>query len=319
MKKFIVRFLSAVVLLFIAASLGMVWFFSSLILHPGETSLEKTKNQIAENWGTTYDSLMSNLNKPEDIIVPGEDNIQLSGWYFDNPDTVKCGVVFTHGWGSTRGGMLKFADMFWDCGCDLVFYDHRAHNATKEGYGTAGIKEKLDLIHISNWLEQKAGLTSSQIAWVGESWGAATALQAGAMDEDVAFILADSPFQDWTSAIFERGVRDYGSAILKIAPVIMWVVDMRAGVNHKEASPLLVAKNIKEPVLLIHSQADSETASSQSVNIAETLNPSTSQFVHTDWGSDHVMDAVNRPEDYRKLVYVFINENVGSFGKCNGN
>ncbi|NJL75732.1 MAG: prolyl oligopeptidase family serine peptidase [Saprospiraceae bacterium] len=304
-------------MLFLLVGTGaMIWFFSGLILHPGETSLAATKIQIAEDWGTTYDALMENLSTPEDFTLVGEDQVVLSGWYFDNPDSIKCGVVFAHGWGSTRGGMLKFADMFWDCGCDLVFYDHRAHNETKEGVGTAGIKEKLDLISMSNWLEQKSGLSESQIAWVGESWGAATALQAGALDEDVAFILADSPYQDWTSAIFERGVRDYGEGILKIAPAIMWAVDMRAGVNHEQASPLLIAKNIKEPVFLIHSKGDTQTGSAQSVNIAEQLNPNTSQFIHTDWGSDHVMDVITRPEEYRQLVYTFIQEKVGSFGRC---
>ncbi|MEL6720866.1 MAG: hypothetical protein AAFP82_19335, partial [Bacteroidota bacterium] len=85
---------------------------------------------------------------------------------------------------------------------------------------------------------------------------------------------------------------------------------------HNQASPKEAVKAIKEPVFLIHSQSDPETASTQSVNIAENLNPENSRFHHTNWGSKHCMDLINRPEEYRALLYDFIQEEVGTFGNC---
>ncbi|MEL6942487.1 MAG: alpha/beta fold hydrolase, partial [Bacteroidota bacterium] len=174
-------------------------------------------------------------------------------------------------------------------------YDHRMHGESDAAPATAGIKEKMDLIKVTEWLQERTQLADQQIAWVGESWGAATVLQAGALDKDVAFILADSPFQDWDSAIFERAIRDYGGWVSNIAPIVMTIVDWRADIDHNQASPKEAVKAIKEPVFLIHSQSDPETASTQSVNIAENLNPENSRFHHTNWGSKHCMDLINRP------------------------
>ena len=68
---------------------------------------------------------------------------------------------------------------------------------------------------------------------------------AGADDRNVAFIFADSPYQDWYSAIFERAIEDYGSWINGVAPAVMLWVDLRANINYKEASPMEKAKMIQ--------------------------------------------------------------------------
>lgn len=314
--KLLRRIIIFMLLLFVIGLGGLCFYFSSLIVDPGDTSMETNKDYIAESWGTTFEAIMKELPTPEDFEVLSPDGVELSGWYFDNPDSVACGVVLAHGWGSTRVGMLKYKDLFWDCGCDLVFFDHRLHSESGGDAPTAGIKEKADLIRVTEWLQDKTGFTNEQIAWMGESWGGATVLQAGALNKDVAFIVSDSPFQDWETAIFERAERLYGSWTTNLAPLVMGIVNLRTGVDYKNASPLNQMEAIEEPIFLIHSQQDSETASFQSVNLAKKLNPDNSEFYHTDWGSDHVMDVINRPREYKKLLNEFILEKVGGFGNC---
>lgn len=316
--KRLTRFLLFFIGSFLLAFIGLCWFFSGKIIQPNASSLELDRAKITGkwNWGTTAEELMINLSEPEVFSLISEDEITIKGWYFQHPDTADCGVVMAHGWSASRIGMLKFADVFWDCGCDLVLYDHRMHGESGAAAATAGIKEKMDLIKVTEWLQKRKSFTNQQIAWVGESWGAATVLQAGSLDKDIAFIVADSPFQDWDSAIFERAIRDYGDWVSMIAPSVMKLVDWRAGVDHNQASPKEAVKNIKEPVFLIHSQTDPETASTQSVNIAKNLNPDNSRFHHTNWGSLHVQDIITRPEEYRALLYDFIQEEVGFFGRC---
>ena len=91
---------------------------------------------------------------------------------------------------------------------------------------------------------------------------------------------------------------------------------MRANVRFGSASTLLKAPDIEEPVFLIHSKADSATASWQSVNIAKKLNPDLSIFHHTDWGNDHAEDISNNPEEFKVLVDQFMDTYVESFGRC---
>lgn len=315
MKRFS-KFLLVALALFAIVLGAMAWFFSNIILFPTNTEMADDIRAMPDKWGLSYEEIMQNLVEPDTFSVQSIDEVRISGWFFDHPTPAQCGVIYAHGWGSSRAGMLKYADLFWDCGCDLVFYDHRMHNESGGIVATAGIKEKVDLLKVTEWLRENHNYEAQQIAWFGESWGGATVLQAGAMEEDVAFIVADSPFESWNSAIFERAERLYGKWLLTLAPAIMWTVDKRAGVNHNDASPIAAAKHIEEPVFLIHSQTDEATASSQSVHIAEQLNPKSSVFHHTDWGSTHVQDIITRPDEYRDLLYAFIQDRVGQFGRC---
>ena len=128
--------------------------------------------------------------------------------------------------------------------------------------------------------------------------------------------MSDSPFQDWYSAVLERAIRDYGEWINAFVPGIKLTVKLRAGVNFDQASALKQAANIDEPVLLIHSKADSATASSQSVNIAAALNTKNSIFHHTDFGNDHAKDISNNPEEFKVYVQDFMAKYVPDFGAC---
>ena len=317
MAKFFKRLLVLFIILSLAGTAGISYYFSNLIMHPSQRNLSMAKDSIAKNWGISYDQISSVMGNPDPFeIQASQDQISLKGWYFQQSDTSECAAILAHGWSGNRIDMLKYAPIFWECGCDIIVYDHRAHNESGGEFGTAGIKEKIDLLDVTNWLQNETGFRDEQIAWVGESWGAATALQAGAMEKDIAFIVAESPYQDWESAIFERGIELYGGWVSYISPIVLWVVNQRTGVDYKEASPLNQASNIKEPVLLIHSRADEATASSQSVNISKKLNPATSKFYHLDWGAPHAQSVLERPEEFREIVHDFMYQYAPDFGGC---
>ena len=311
LKKILYVLLSIIVVGYIFAA----YVLSSLILEP-QGSMDKTKAKIQSSWGTTYEAMVAPLPAPDTFSVAGDEGVRISGLYFPMADTASCAIIFAHGWSSNWAGMLKYASIFEDCGCHLVLYDHRGHGESGQAYATAGIREKEDLLRVTSWVENTFDLQSSQIGWVGASWGAATVLQAGAADEDVAFIIADAPFQDWYTAIFERGIKRFGSGVNLLSFGVMTAVNWRAGIDYHEASPLLAADKIREPVLLIHSKSDSKTNSQQSVHIAEKLNPTTSVFHHLDWGSDHNRDVLDHREQFIGLVASFLREKAGEFPSC---
>ena len=130
-------------------------------------------------------------------------------------------------------------------------------------------------------------------------------MKAGETGKQVGFIIADSPFQNWYSAIFERAERDYGTWTKLVSVGIMEMVNWRTGVNYREASPLKATKQIKVPILLIHSKMDNSTNSSQSVNIAKHLNAK-SVFHHLTWGGDHTLDVVFHQEKFKILINDFL-------------
>jgi len=312
--KFIKRFTFLSLLIFAIGYGYLSWSLSNLILYPHSSS-ELTKSRIVNVWGKTYESFMDSLPIPSDFSVASFDGAEIKGKYFQKSDTTHCAVILSHGWTDTWEGSLKYTSVLTDCLCDLVLYDHRAHGTSGGDYPTGGIKEAKDLLAVTDWVQKEKNLFEKQIGWLGASWGASAVLSAGADSKNVAFIIADAPFQDWYSAIFERAIKDYGVGVKFVSAGVMGMVNWRAGIDYRNASALKAASKIEEPVLLIHSQADSETNSQQSVNISKKLNPKTTTFHHLGWGSDHTRDVLFNTERYKGLVNDFLEGLDGGFLK----
>lgn len=292
------------VLLLVALYIGISWFLSSQILSP-ESSMALSQAKIQTEWGTSYEAMIKLLPEPVDFTINSFDSIPLKGKYFASKTPPKCVIIAAHGWTGTWAEMLKYVPVLADCRCDLVMYDHRGHGLSGKAYPTGSINESKDLLAVTAWVQKTKGFADHQIGWLGSSWGAAAVLKAGETGKNVAFIIADAPFQDWYAAIFERAERDYGTWTKLISFGIMEMVNWRTGIDYRAASPLKATKQIKVPILLIHSKMDTATNSSQSVNISKNLNAN-SVFHHLTWGGDHTLDVVLHKEKFKILINDFL-------------
>lgn len=310
------RIFLTLVILVLALYFGASWFFSNLILNPPQGDPIERTEEMLKIAGPNAQAINGWLSIPDTFALEAKDGIVIRGWHFQVKEEAVCAVIMAHGWSSSRLHMNKYMPLFEDCACDIITYDQRGHNKSDPAYGTGGIKEAADLLMIHEWAKEQTGLSNDAIAWLGISWGGATVLQAGSTDEDVAFIIADSPFQNWYSAVMERAIRDYGSWIKGFVPMIKLLVRVRAGVDFDAASAVNLAPQIAEPVFLIHSKADSGTASMQSVNIAAQLNPTSSEFHHTGWGNDHADDIQDSYTKYEALFDAFLEKYAPDFGAC---
>lgn len=302
--KFIRYTISILFILIIAVYISASWVLSNRVLIPNSTS-EKTLEKINIYWSDLYEEQKALLPKPSSFSVTSFDGLSLSGNYFNYSETAQCVIIMAHGWGVSWEDMIKYIPAISHCECNIVMYDHRAHGESEGKYGTGGIKEAKDLLTVTDWVQKTYQFTDQQTGWLGSSWGAAAALTAAATEKDVAFIIADAPFQDWYSAVFERAIRDYGNGIKLLAPGVMQMVNWRADVEYLNANVLKTARKIEEPVLLIHSEKDQATGYSQSVNISKELN-SKSTFHLTQWGNMHVMDVVNNQNELKELINNFL-------------
>lgn len=311
LKKLILFLAFLLVVIYIAAG----YYFSNMLLQPKGTGYEAAQRRTIARVGFDYEKVTKRLGERQDISIEGVDEATIKGWYYKQ-DSAQCAIVFAHGWGVNRTGSLKYAGLFEDCDCDMVFYDHRAHNESTGDYGTGGILESKDLQIMTDWLQQQNGLSDQQTAWVGVSWGAATVLQAGGESErKLAFILADSPFQSWLTATHERADVWFGKWTRIFTPILKLLVRIRAGVSFDDASPISHVANIKAPLFLIHSEGDKATGSQQSVNISKHL-PQASVFHHTQWGSDHTQDITSHTSKYKALVDQFRARFTAGWSEC---
>ncbi|NJB85536.1 dipeptidyl aminopeptidase/acylaminoacyl peptidase [Lewinella marina] len=292
----------------------ITFVISNRVLDTPHRSLEESYRIATERWRLKLDSLQSELPPPQDIEFSSpEGALTLRGWYYRGGQA-GCGVIFAHGYNDNRVSMLKYTPYFDRCGCDLLLYDHRGFGDSDDAYASGGIHEARDLLAAHAWFREQTGLADEQIGWVGESWGAATALLAAADGSAwPAFVLAESPYADWHSAITERGVREYGPVLSVLSPGTFQWVNFRGGVDYSAASPAEAADRIRVPVLLFHSLSDTLTAPEQSDRIADRILREYLTYHALDWGAWHAHNVVWRPREYGRLVEEFLNREVPDF------
>ena len=287
------------------------WYFSSQTIiadrdqNQVDTIIKRNQNESRATDGKrdlVYEKRHNNFY----LIETPELDAQL--WHFKRADPTKCAVIFSHGWGGTRASTDKFQKAFIKTACDFIGYDLRGHGLHPKRYSTGGIQEKKDLLDIHAFLKKDLGLEDKQLAWFGLSLGASLSLQAAATGLTPSFIVADSPFQSWEMAIFERGVERYGTWVEYFKPGLRLMIYLRTGVNFTDANVLEVAENIKSPVLLMHSRTDKATSSVQSEEIFKRLKKDRAVFHHTDWGAAHGKDIDVDAERYEALVHLFLEQ-----------
>lgn len=303
------RKLLFLLVILLAAYAGVTYYFSNLILYTPDRDIATVYQMNQERWGLDLDSLVKTLPPLEEVTLSSTvDEAELKGWLF-RPDTITCGVVFAHGYSVNRANMLKYTPIFDDCGCALFLYDHRGHGESADTYGSGGYHEATDLISASEWFAAETGLTHERIGWFGESWGAATAILAAERAAiKPAWVISESSFADWESAVMERGLKDYGEGLRALTPGAFAWTSYRAGVDFDAVSPVKAVANLDVPLLLFHSRADTLTYPVQGDQLAAAANPATTTFHSLDWGAWHAHNIIwNRPR-YTRLVHDFMGD-----------
>ncbi len=212
--------------------------------------------------------------------------------------------------------MLEYAPLFWPKGCDLLLYDHRFHGASTGKYGTYGYYEKEDALEALAWFAQRTALQPGQIGLLGESYGAATVLQAAPSAPDLAFVAADSPYEDLPTIISEQGVQRFGAWTRLFVPGALALSGLRADFAPSQVAPLLAAPQIGAPVFLSHSATDEYTLPHHSQDIAAQLPATLCQRLHlTDWGSEHAASIKDDFATYQAQFEEFLAACAPEFGR----
>ncbi len=273
-------------ILLVGAYAGGSWFFSSVaIASPTQT--------LADGQARADSFAELGLPEPEEISIDvGE--VTLAGFLFENPMDGDCGAILLHGFTGTRYGALQYAPLFWERGCDLLAYDHRGHGASTPALHTFGYYEKEDLVERAGLVHQRAPVWIAPMsAVVGVSYGASTALQAAPLMPDVAFVLADSAYQDLASILRYPG----RAAVWHARPSCSCRGRCRLpnGAPSGEVDDISAQNAIAEaqmPILLVHSLQDEYTPPSHSESHLRPQRPGAGQSWNSTIGA-HPMPAIS--------------------------
>lgn len=286
-------------------------YFANVLIGKETQTLAESQSRMAE---TLADSP---LPAPEDVTIEAAD-VTLTGWFYDNPQDGDCAVLLLHGYRSTRAGSLQYAPLFWDKGCDLLAYDARGHGDSTDTLHTYGYYEKEDGVAAAQWLMDRTGLEQENIGLAGISYGASTALQMMPLLPDVAFVLADSPYQDLKTITAHQGVSQFGSWTAMFLPGGFAIAELRAGFDVAAVSPKKAVVGSDTPVFLIHAVEDSFTPATHSEAIYADSNRETTWLEITDWGAKHGQSIMVEPEAYKLMVDEFLSVYASEFGMSNG-
>ena len=170
--------------------------------------------------------------------------------------------MYLHGIGDNRDSASGIVDRFVGRGFDVIAYDSRAHGASEGEHCTYGYYEKLDLRHV---LDQ---VGADSVVVIGHSLGAAVALQTAAIEPRIRAVVAAAAYSDLRTIATERAPFIFTKGSIAGA---FKRAEQDASFRVDNVSPVNAAAHISVPVLLIHGEADRNTAPSHSQRIYAAL------------------------------------------------
>jgi pimeloyl-ACP methyl ester carboxylesterase len=291
------RFLGVVLTVAVVGYLGAGWYFSSQLITQERRPLALTEQDLPE--GIEPMSFVS-------------DGLEIEGWYI--PGTGSCGILYLHGRGMNREQPLDWRVPFASFDCHEVLIDHRAHGASAGEFQTYGVKERADATVALEWLRRRADLEPGQIGVVGISYGAATALQMLPTNQDLAFVLADSPFADLRSVAEYQAVEQFGDLVLYLVEPAAIIAGLRARFDVDDAAPVDAVVGNEVPVLVVHDRGDPYTpfANSAAIDAADPDDPLV--LVPFEGDDQHHQMIRTQTERYGRVVSDFLAAYAPGFG-----
>ena len=191
----------------------------------------------------------------------GEDGTPLSGWKFEQSDTVGGPsheyAVVLHGYTGQPSDMAKYAYHFYQRGMNVLTPAARAHEKSGGDYIGMGWPERRDVV---GWIKDiVAADPQARILVFGVSMGGATAMMVSGeedLPENVSCIIEEcghSSVWDEFAMQLDNVFRLPSFPLLDAANV---VANIRAGYDFHQASAVEQLKHAKVPMLFIHGDKD---------------------------------------------------------------
>src|SRR4029077_16200658 len=235
----------------IAAVAG--WIVAPWFLHPVRRPLTPDLIQQADI------ALSQNHAHREEFDVRASDGSILRGWKVRAEKPSGDWVLLFHGVADNRMGVLEPALVLLSAGYNVVIMDARAHGGSEGAMATYGWLERNDTRAIVESLQ--ATEHPLHLFALGESMGAAIALQSAAADPRIEAVVAEASFANLREASYDyAGLRKSALLGKTLFAPFSWTLIYRgekaAGFPAAGVSPEKSVAERAFPVLLICDEDD---------------------------------------------------------------
>jgi hypothetical protein len=202
----------------------------------------------------------------EELELDSEYGYKLYGRYYRQGGSKY--VLLLHGHNSNSSGVVRFMKVFYDRGYNIIIPDHRYSGRSGGKCITYGLKEHRDVLKFIEYIREND--SAAEIGVFGESMGAATALMTAGADAGLKFCVEYCGYAAMEKAI-RREVERMASFARIFLPLVKVFMRIFGGFKMEDVQPAEAAKNIKCPVLIMHSEMDERITFPQHKTIAENL------------------------------------------------
>jgi len=288
-----------VIILIIIICLGIVIYFSRQIVYPKILTHKKVFDYEMERERIPFD-LFEGLIE-EDISINSYLGYTLKGKLYlqDNPNKF---VLMCHGITSNYEGMKKYSIPLIKKGYSIMFYDHRNHGYSDRNYTTLGFFEKKDAKCCVDYLMKR--FNEPLVGVLGESMGAATALQLVTIDNRLSFCIEDCGYSNAYNLMYHRALEDHNKILALFTKPTDIYLKFFYKFSLKDVSVVHTINKATCPILFIHGEEDSYVPFYMCKELYESYEGQ--KMMYTVKGASHAVAYPTDPETYSNEVNKFL-------------
>ena len=216
----------------------------------------------------------------------------------------KATVLLLSGYGGSKAGMLRQANLLHERGYNTLLFDFRNRGESEGDAVTLGYYEQDEALAALAYLKTLPEVDPKRIGVLGASMGAATAIMAAAKSDDLRAVVADSPFKSAGSVVAQSFEHFISLPPFPYAPITLQFVAWRTGITPSHLVPLEVVDRISpRPLLLVHGTADTSINYEASQALYAQAREPKELWLIPDIG--HTQGAQKVPEEYAARIGAF--------------
>lgn len=256
MTYLIILIIIAILVIIFFLATGLYIFKSTVTreLH----NIEKSYTRYVEN--NLFDEALYNSASKEDITLKSFDGLNLTSTLIMNENPTKKFIVLVHGVSICYVGSLKYFDIFYKNGFNVLIVNQRRHGKSEGKYSTYGFYEKYD---VNMWIEYLKSRFGNDIilGLHGESMGAGTVMETIPINNSIKFVIEDCGYSNFHELIGFQITHAYKNKLVRkiLRPSLIFAnffMKTKAKFSMKKIVPIDIVSSTSLPMMFIHGKED---------------------------------------------------------------